>query len=281
MLVLSAVLVKLVKQVVRNKSEAVCLCASHYGTVGTVLRTERKYGFKAEEDLFKVVVREAVDCLNKEGYQVDQAGIDEHELSFNRAYYSKYSVVISNHFDYEKGASATLYTNESLAKRIHDIRNEICPVKGAVLRKRADLQMTSMKNGVILEWFKNNDQAAVDLLLVQAVDDAGEVSEKEPIITEGLDPVYTVKKDYKETGRFTCKQKGGIIGYKDIGLAQQVGAGQHLAYNEYTNYNHVYYVVDTAGIGFVVVRSASSGNFFPVRSYDVKKGFGTLWGKIV
>jgi len=276
MLVLSKVLVDVVKAFVQNKATPVCLCASHYGTVGTVLKTARKYGFKAEEDLFKVVVREAVDELHKLGYNVDQTGIDEHEQSFSASYYSKYSVVISNHFDYDKGERATLYTNEALAQKLNTIRNTVCPVKDAALRYRSELKMTHMKNGVIFEWFKNTDQVAVDALLTQAE----AVHTSKTVKTESV-RTYHITKEYAETGRFTCTEKIGIIGYREAELMHRVDRSEHLEQNEYVNYDHVYYVVDAAGRGYVVVRSVTSGNFFPIRTYSVANGFGQLWGKIV
>jgi len=278
MLVLSSVLVDIVKKYVSDKNESVCLCASHHGTVGTVLKTERTYGFKSEEDVFKVVVREAVDALNKAGYNVEQTGIDEHEQDFNRAYYSKYKVVISNHFDYERGARATLYTNEALGKKLNTIRNTVSPIKESTLRARPDLQMTSMNNAVIFEWFKNNDQAAVDALLSQV--ETGQTEDQNETIGPLRETTYTIVDTYKEVGRFTCKQKSGIIGYVDAQLVTQGGSGEHLAYNEYTEYNQVYYIADKKGEGFVVVRSAESGNFFPIRNYTEPGNFGTLWGHI-
>jgi len=274
MLVLSTVLVDIVKSFVTNKSELVCLTASHYGTVGTVLKTERKYMFRAEEDLFKVVVREAVDVLNQAGYNVEQTGIDEHEQSFNTAYYRKYSVVISNHFDYAKGERATLYTNEILARKINDIRNRVSPVKASVLRYRPELQIPHMHNAVILEWFKSTDQWAVDALLSQSNEGPNRTPER-PTRSK-----YGILKEYEETGRFTCKEKAGIVGYKEAELINRVPLAQDLAYDEYTDYNHVYYIVDIAGRGYVVVRSVESGNFFPIRNYSRAIGFGKLWGNV-
>jgi hypothetical protein len=279
MLVLSTVLVDVVKSFVGRKDEPVCLCASHYGTVGAVLKTERKYGFSAEEDLFRLVVREAVDELNKQGYNVDQTGIDEHEQGFSANYYSKYSVVISNHFDYDKGERATLYTNEALAQRLNTIRNTVSPIKESVLRYRPELKMTHMANGVIFEWFKSTDQLAVDTLLIEA----GEGRAADAVVGDEHAGAsgYRVIKDYAETGRFTCKEAVGIVGYHEPELARQIDASGHLEYDEYVQYNHVYYIADDAGLGYVVVQSATSGHFFPVRTYSVANGFGALWGTIV
>jgi len=95
-------------------------------------------------------------------------------------------------------------------------------------------------------------------------------------------PKYNAVKDYAEDGRFTCKVKEGIVAYKNPELTTRADVAADLELNEYTDYDHVYYVTEAAGSGkgYVVVRSEESGNFFPIRVYDNGK-FGSPWGIIV
>lgn len=284
MLELSRVLVDIVKQYDRDKTKAICLTASHRGTSGATLKTSDKHGFTCEEDLFRVVVREAVDRLNFDGWtNVDQAGLDEHEMNLGQSFYGKYSLIISNHFDASAdngGKKATLYTNESLAKSINDIRNSLTAPLGiapSTLSHRPDLYMTNMNNCVLLEWFAGDDEYDVNVLLSpvgKARPETPQPPKKEYTIS------YSVFKAYPELGRFTCNVPEGIASYKDVQLAERASKAEDLETGEYTNYDHVYYIAASDGKGYVVVRSATSGNFFPIRTFEKPDKFGSKWGTI-
>jgi len=90
---------------------------------------------------------------------------------------------------------------------------------------------------------------------------------------------YSVFKEYAETGRFTCTVAEGIVAYKDANLTVRASKAEDLENGEYTNYNHVYYVTK-GGTGYVVIRSATSGNYFPIRTFRAPNNYGEKWGVI-
>jgi|GEM_PF-4536486 len=180
MLKLSETLVNIVKQWDPSKTKTICLTASHYVTSGAMLQTIDKYGFANEETLFRVVVREAVDKLNKDGWtRVDQAGINKHEQNMGFAWYSKYDLVISNHFDSAGGRKLTMYNppTKAVAEQINNIRNGLTKPLGIAAASlvvgyyRGGPDMLYMvqagKAAVLLEWFAANDGYDVNKLLVQ------------------------------------------------------------------------------------------------------------------
>ena len=284
MLVNSKILVQMVIEILKkHPTWKIIITASHRGTSGAPLQTKNKYGFSNEETWSRVMVREAVDELNKLGYNVDQSGIDEHEQDLGFAFYAGYDLVISNHFNSAGSQKLTMYNPPTkwVAEEVNAIRNSltaplgIAPANLVVGYYRGGPDMLYMvqagKAAVLLEWFAADDNYDVDRLLSQASGDITPTPQK-PSSSGTVKNGATIN----ENGTFVCKVSEGIVAHNSPHSDPKTingDRGKDLEYDEYIHYDKVCWQD-----GYVWKHSKTSGMWFATMIWNGGNSYGEEFG---